>query len=206
MYRLKKESELMQKLKILIADDDPATRLLLEIKLKSEDHDVDVAEDGEKAIELITENKRYDVVLTDLMMPDGISGIRVLETAKDINPNIEVILITAHSSINTAVEAMKKGAIDYLEKPINIDELFLRIEKIVNVRSIMKNAQDLGQAMDVTEKVAAKTIQNFEIKTTQLQQKLDEVEKILRNSEENFEMRVNNSLDIIDGLKFEHVP
>ena len=74
-----------------------------------------------------------------------------------------MIVITAHSSVDTAVDAMKKGAVDYLEKPVNFDELFLRLEKISEVKALMKNAGDLREAMDVTESSAAQTIQNLEI-------------------------------------------
>ncbi len=189
----------MKLLTILVVDDDPVIRRLLEMRLEKENYSVTVAEDGYQAEELLNKS-HFDVVLTDLMMPGGIGGIEVLEIAKNINPNIEVVLITAHSSVDTAVEAMKKGAIDYLEKPINFDELFLRIEKIINLRSIVKNAQDLEQAMSVTENVASETIQNLEIKTAQLQQLLDEVENTLRDSEEDAETRINISLDIVAGL------
>jgi DNA-binding response OmpR family regulator len=95
---------------------------------------------------------------------------------------------------------MKKGAVDYLEKPINFDELFLRIEKIISVRSIMRNAQDLQQAMNVTENVASQTIQDLEIRTSQLQQQLDEVENILRDTAQDPEWRVNAALHKIAGI------
>ncbi len=142
----------MNKLSILVVDDDPVIRRLLEQRLKQENYSVEVAEDGYVAEKMMS-SKKYDIVLTDLMKPGGIGGIEVLEIAKSISQKTEVVLITAHSSIDTAVEAMKKGAVDYLEKPINFDELFLRIEKIISVRSIMKNALDLQQAMNVTENV-----------------------------------------------------
>ncbi len=189
----------MNKLSILVVDDDPVIRRLLEQRLKKENYHVTVAEDGYKAEKLLNDNF-YDVVLTDLMMPGGIGGIEVLEIAKGVNSSIEVILITAHSSVDSAVEAMKKGATDYLEKPINFDELFLRLDKIINLKSIMRNALDLQQAMDVTEHTASETIQNLEMRTAQLQELVDEIENILRNELNDSELRIMEALNRIAGL------
>lgn len=189
----------MDTLSILVVDDDPVIRRLLEQRLKKAAYDVDVAEDGYKAEELLNQ-KHYDVVLTDLMMPGGIGGIEVLDIAKGINQEIEVVLITAHSSVDTAVEAMKKGAVDYLEKPINFDELFLRIEKIINIRSLLKNARDIHEAMDATEHAASETIQNLEIAVAKLQLRLDKIENVLRDSTQDADDRISDSLDIIADI------
>lgn len=186
----------MKKLSILVVDDDPVIRRLLEQRLKNA-YDVQVVEDGYQA-DSILRKEYFDVVLTDLVMPGEIGGIEVLEISKDIYPNIEVILITAHSSVDTAVEAMKKGAADYLEKPINFDELFLRLDKIANVQTILKSALDLQQAMDVTEQTAAETIQNLEMEVTRLQSLMDKVETILLNTTVSSEDRVDEALNTIE--------
>jgi two-component system, OmpR family, response regulator len=190
----------MKNLTILVVDDDPVIRRLLQQRLKKENYNVLVAADGYKA-ESILHEKQIDVVLTDLMMPGDIGGIEVLEIAKKINSHTDVILITAHSSIDTAVEAMKKGASDYLEKPINFDELFLKIDKISNVQTIFKNAQDLQYAMDITEHAASETIQALEMKASELQGVLDEVENILRNDQESEESRIALALNKIVGIE-----
>lgn len=189
----------MNTLSILVVDDDPVIRRLLEQRLKKQRYEVSVAEDGYKAEELLRK-QRFDIVLTDLMMPGGIGGLEVLEIAKDIDQSIEVVLITAHSSIDTAVAAMKKGAVDYLEKPINFDELFLRIDKIVNVKSLMKNARDIHDAMDVKEHAASETIQNLEIMAAKLQNQLDLVENELRDSDTDAETRIANALNVLAGI------
>jgi two-component system, OmpR family, response regulator len=189
----------MDNLSILVVDDDPVIRRLLEQRLKKEDYTVAVAEDGHVAEHLLNESF-YDVILTDLMMPGGIGGIEVLEIAKGLHPSCEVVLITAHSSVDSAVEAMKKGAVDYLEKPINFDELFLRLNKIKNVKGILKNALDLQQAMDVTEHTASETIQNLEILASQLQSLLDDVENILRTEGQDAEGRILEALNKIARL------
>lgn len=186
----------MKNLSILIVDDDPVIRHLLEQRLKRENYTVQVAEDGYVAEKLLKENS-YDIVLTDLMMPGDIGGIEVLEITKEINSRIEVILITAHSSVDTAVAAMKKGAADYLEKPINFDELFLRLDKIANVQTIYRNAQDLQEAMDTTENVASSTIQDLEMRVAKLQESLDNIENILRDDQLQEDNKIYQALEII---------
>ena len=188
----------MKSLSILVVDDDPVIRRLLQQRLIKEHYAVMVAEDGHRAVEVMGDNS-FDVVLTDLMMPGTIGGIEVLEAAKEFNPATEVVLITAHSSVDTAVEAMKKGANDYLEKPINFDELFLRLDKIANLKTILRSAQDLQQAMDVTEHQASATIQNLEMAVAGLQHKIDGVETVLRNDNEAEYLRIQRALEILES-------
>ncbi|BBO72416.1 hypothetical protein DSCA_63460 [Desulfosarcina alkanivorans] len=184
----------MTSLKILVVDDDPVTRTLLNKRLINEDYAVDIAEDGLVAMEKLS-RQYYDVVLTDLMMPGGVDGIGVLEEAKRINIKTEVVLITAHASVDNAIEAMKKGAVDYLQKPINFDELFLRLDKIRNLKMIIKNASDLREAMDVTEKTSAETIQDLEIMVAELNGQLTAARDILRDQSRDAEARIRLALD-----------
>ena len=172
----------MQSLKILVVDDDPVTRTLLHKRLSKADYDVDVAENGVTAVAFIAENY-YDVVLTDLMMPGGVDGIGVLESAKENNLKTEVILITAHATIDNAIVAMKKGAADYLQKPINFDELILRLQKIQNVKHLLKNANDLREAMDVTEQASVETIQKLELAVADLESRLTAIASILERDD-----------------------
>lgn len=183
-------------LSILIVDDDPVLRRLLEERLKKAGYTTEVAEDGYKAKEFL-EKQRFDVVLTDLMMPGDIGGIEVLDIAKEKDISIEVVLITAHSSVDTAVQAMKKGAHDYLEKPINFDELFLRLDKIGNVKTIYKSAMDLRLALNKTEGEAAQTIQTLELLSTKLQQSLEDVETVLSSENSSDADNIADALAII---------
>jgi len=186
----------MKNLAILVVDDDPVIRRLLEQRLANERYAVQLAEDGYVAERMLRQNK-YDVVLTDLMMPGEIGGIEVLEIAKEVDPDTEVLLITAHSSVGTAVEAMKKGAADYLEKPINFDELFLRLDKIYNLRALLRNAKDLQVAMSTTETEASHTIQNLEMLATQLQDKLDNIEEVLNNHDLLDDEKIERALQLL---------
>lgn len=190
---------MMTNLTILVVDDDPVIRRLLEQRLIKENYQVLLAEDGYVGNDILSGN-HVDVVLTDLMMPGDIGGIEVLEFAKNLERNIEVILITAHSSVDTAVEAMKKGASDYLEKPINFTELFLRLEKISTMRSLLRSAEDLRQAMDVTESTAAETIQNLEVTAAALQNKLDLIETVLTTDSLASEDKIFDAMDILQAI------
>ncbi len=186
----------MENLSILVVDDDPVIRRLLQQRLKVAHYKVLVADDGYQA-ERLLRKQRFDVVLTDLVMPGDIGGIEVLEITKELSPDTEVVLITAHSSVDTAVAAMKKGATDYLEKPINFDELFLRLDKIANLKTILRSAQDIEQAMTVTETEAATTIQNLEITVVRLRETLDKVETILRNFDINEDERIAEAIELL---------
>lgn len=183
----------MQVLNILVVDDDPVTRSLLRTKLSKATYKVDTADDGVAAVSMIAQ-QFYDVILTDLMMPGGVDGIDVLERAKERNIKTEVILITAHGSIDNAIVAMKKGATDYLQKPINFDELFLRLAKIQNVKHLMKNASDLREAMDVTEQASGETIQHLEMTVADLENQLTAIRAILSKQEIPAEERIQSAL------------
>ena len=113
--------------RILIVDDERSQRDMLAGFLEKEGYSIATAESGFEAIELC-ENKYFEVALIDLKMP-GMDGIELLQKLKGMNPEIQAIMITAHGSVETAVEAMKLGAYHYVNKPINLDELKLNIKK-----------------------------------------------------------------------------
>lgn len=183
----------MQTLKVLVVDDDEVTRKLLHKRLTNAEYEVNTAADGTEAVRLIAQDY-FDVIMTDLIMPGGIDGIGVLESAKEANLKTEVILITAHGSIDTAILAMKKGAADYLQKPINLDELFLRLEKIQSMKNLLKNANDLREAMDVTEQTSSETIQNLEMTVADLERRLTQMISVLSNKEYIPEDRIRMAL------------
>jgi Nif-specific regulatory protein len=118
--------------RILIADDHDALRRGLVRALTEAGHDVDEAPNGNAAIEKLHESY-YDVVLSDLKM-GGSDGIEVLKTTKALHPTTAVILMTAFGSVSTAVEAMKVGAFDYVQKPFEIEEMELKIDKALELR------------------------------------------------------------------------
>jgi DNA-binding NtrC family response regulator len=113
--------------RILIVDDEKSQRDMLSGSLEKEGYSVATAESGFEAIGLC-EDKYFEVALIDLKMP-GMDGIELLKKLKEINPEIQVIIMTAYGTIETAVEAMKLGAYHYVNKPINLDELKLNVKK-----------------------------------------------------------------------------
>ncbi|WP_028317997.1 response regulator [Desulfobulbus elongatus] len=186
----------MNTMTILVADDDPVIRKLFEQRLKNAGYEVTTAANGTEAARLL-DTTVFDVVITDLVMPGAIGGIELLKIAKEKRVDIEVIVITAHSSIDTAVDAMKKGAVDYLEKPVNFDELFLRLDKIAEVRAMLKNAGDLREAMNVTEHSAAQTIQDLEIINCRQRMLLDRLEGVLSDARSNVDRRIDRALHLL---------
>src|SRR5512132_2227247 len=115
----------MAKARVPIVDDEKSMRDLLSITLEKEGYDVSSATGGETAIEMLHRDS-VDVVITDLRMPK-VDGLQVRRAAKEISPDTTVIMITAVASTETAVEAMKLGAYDYITKPFKLDEIRLII-------------------------------------------------------------------------------
>src|SRR5512134_3433949 len=118
--------------RILIADDHDSLRRGLAQAVAEAGHDVEEAPNGNAAIEKLHEGF-FDVVVSDLKM-GGSTGLDVLRTAKTLHPASAVILMTAFGSVSTAVEAMKFGAFDYVQKPFEIEEMEVKIEKALEVR------------------------------------------------------------------------
>lgn len=114
---------------ILVVDDEPNIRRVLEAVLSKEGHNVRVAENGRKGQEIVAADDSIDILISDLIMPD-INGIELLEAAKEINPDLSVLMITAHGTIKSAVDAMKLGALDYITKPFDLDD----------IKQVVKNA------------------------------------------------------------------
>ena len=186
----------MNNLRILVVEDDPVTLNIIEKRLVKAGYEVETAESGVEAAELVVK-RFFDVVVTDLMMPGGMDGIELLEATKARWNETEVILITGHATVDNAVEAMKKGAIDYLQKPVNYDELMLRLQRICTLKSLRKDASDLREAMDVTEVTAAQTIHNLEIMVSELRDSCATATRILADQGLEVNERVRNALKVL---------
>lgn len=133
----------MKKLKILVVEDGRSQRDMLRDFLAGEGYRVSDADNGEHALEAI-KNDYFDLVLLDYKMP-GMDGLMVLEEIKGFNPEIDVIMMTAHGTIETAVRAMKAGVSDYVTKPIELEELLIQIEKISEFRNLTKENKILRE-------------------------------------------------------------
>lgn len=138
---------------ILVAEDKSAMQEMLSATLSAEGYEVDIAPSGNDAISK-ARNKRYDLVLTDLKLP-GVDGIKVLSEVKEIDPETSVIVMTAYGTVETAVEAMKVGAFDFITKPFDTDRLSLLIKRALeNRRLVAENSllrEELAQTYGLTE-------------------------------------------------------
>jgi len=122
----------MPKGRLLIVEDRDSLRRMLERALGEEGYEVAAAADGRAAIRLV-EERPFDLVLTDLKLPD-VSGLEVLAASRSAQPRVPVLVLTGYGTVGTAVEAMKLGAYDFLEKPLEIDDLSRLIERAIGER------------------------------------------------------------------------
>jgi signal transduction histidine kinase/ActR/RegA family two-component response regulator len=113
--------------KVLVVDDEQGIRDLLSFELKSRGYAVSTASDGAEAVERVR-HERFAVVLTDVRMP-RLGGLGLLEAVKRADPSVEIIMSTGHANVADAVAAMKMGAYDFIEKPFDVDELVVLVEK-----------------------------------------------------------------------------
>lgn len=135
---------------ILIVDDETDFRHLLTSRLKRKGYTTFEAPDGITAQQLV-QSERIHVILLDLRMP-GMDGLTFLQWCKEAAPAIQIIVVTGHGTIETAIEAMKRGAYDYLTKPYNLNELETLISKAVERQQLTEENQQLRQALSTNGK------------------------------------------------------
>jgi two-component system nitrogen regulation response regulator NtrX len=141
---------------ILIIDDEKAIRKTLSEILSYEGYKIDESGDGEEGLRKFRE-KEYDVILCDIKMPK-VDGIEFLEKAKESNPDIPIIMISGHGTIETAVEAVKKGAYDYISKPPDLNRLLITIRNAMDKTSLVAETKVLKRRMSkVQEMIGAST-------------------------------------------------
>src|SRR5688572_10787761 len=122
--------------RILVIDDDHAVRESVARILRSAGHTVDSARTGEEGFELARANT-YDVILSDLKMP-GISGLQVLSQLRDQRVDSTFIIMTGFGTVESAIEAMRLGAVDFMQKPFFRDEILLRVKAAVDRRQLVR--------------------------------------------------------------------
>jgi len=129
----------LRNFRILVVDDEEIALRNLEYILKREGYDVDTATNGREALEKII-RKEFDLVITDLKM-DQMDGMQLLEKIKEVKPQVEVAVVTGYATVDSAVEALKKGAVHYISKPVNIDDL----KRLAHEREEKKRHQQIGR-------------------------------------------------------------
>ncbi|MBD0305434.1 MAG: sigma-54-dependent Fis family transcriptional regulator [Nitrospiraceae bacterium] len=127
---------------LLIIEDEERMRRLLELVLRQEGYDLLLASSGEDGIRILKEGADIDLIITDLQLGNT-TGLDVLETAKRVLPDIPVVLITGYGTVKSAVEAMRKGAYDYLSKPVDHDELKIVIMRALEASQLSKDNRAL---------------------------------------------------------------
>ncbi|MEW6196881.1 MAG: sigma-54 dependent transcriptional regulator [Bacteroidota bacterium] len=129
--------------KILIADDEKPIRDSLKMVLEEEGYSTDTAADGEEALKKI-ESENFDIVITDIKMPK-LDGMQVLETASKTVPETFFIIMTAYASVKTAIDALRLGAYDYLIKPVEFDDVIIRIKRLLDYKKLAVENKSLRQ-------------------------------------------------------------
>jgi two-component system KDP operon response regulator KdpE len=132
-----------QAAKILVVDDERTVRLMLETALRAQGYRVQTAANGQSALEQV-EQEEFDLLLLDLQLGDS-DGIEVLQNVKDRWPDTEVILLTAHGSVNSAIAALRYGAYDYLLKPAQVNDIRERVERGLEHRRVGQQRSELLQ-------------------------------------------------------------
>ncbi len=128
--------------RVLLVDDEELFVTALAKRMAKRGLSVDTAPDGTTALEMVRE-RGFDAIVLDLAMP-GMDGIETLEKMLQLNPDLQVILLTGHGSVQAGVEAMKHGAVDFLEKPADFQELLQKIEQAAANKMLLveKHAED----------------------------------------------------------------
>jgi len=149
---------------ILIIDDEKAIRKTLSEILSYEGYKIDEAGDGEEGFRKFRE-KEYDVILCDIKMPK-MDGIEFLEKAKESNPDLPIIMISGHGTIETAVEAVKKGAYDYISKPPDLNRLLITIRNAMDKTSLVAETKVLKRKVSRVQDMIGESIPIHKIRET----------------------------------------
>ena len=134
--------------KILVIDDERSIRNTLKEVLEYENHEIDTAVDGTEGIEMFSKEK-YELVLCDIKMP-VMDGIEVLEKLIELPGNAPIVMISGHGSIDMAVEAIKKGAFDFIEKPLDLNRLLITIRNALERKDLISETQSLKRRVNKT--------------------------------------------------------
>jgi DNA-binding NtrC family response regulator len=140
----------MESYRVLLVDDEHEFVETLAKRMKARGLRVDTAESGEAALAIVRA-RDFDVIVLDLAMP-GIDGLETLERALQINPDVQVILLTGHGTVGKGVEAMKLGAADFLEKPTSFQDLLDRIKTASEKKALLLEKRSEEHVADILNK------------------------------------------------------
>ncbi len=127
--------------RILLAEDDEIIRISVSDRLKQYGWLVDEAEDGLKAAAM-ADRQKYNLIISDIRMP-GLSGIALLERTREQSPDTDVFIMTAYGSIDDALDCLRKGASDYILKPFDLDDLIIRVSRLLDIQAVKARCASL---------------------------------------------------------------
>ncbi len=169
------------RVEILVVDDEQSIREVIKLQLNDAGYDVDIADNGRTALDLLT-RKAYDLILTDIRMPE-VSGLDLLKHVRTNRMDTDVIMMTAYASMENAIETMREGAVDYIIKPFNMNDLAFIIERTLKKR----NLQETESLFEFSKKIFS-TIDFDQV----LQIILDATSKVLRPDDVSLMMPGND--------------
>ena len=189
----------MAEFDVLLVDDDEGILNVFSRRLKSLGYTLQVVGSGQEALDMLKVH-RFKVVLTDLMMP-GVDGMDVLLFVRNHMPQTDVVMMTGYATVDNAVSAMKMGAVDYLQKPVNLEELQIKLHKLMLLKSLTYSTDELQAAMDVTERAASETIKNLEDMVVRLQNMSMEAIEALLDEDVDIKKRVAHAIHILRNAR-----
>ena len=163
----------------VIIDDEKAIRKTLTEILTYEGYKIDEAGDGEEGLKRFAE-KAYDVVLCDIKMPK-VDGIEFLEKAREINNEVPIIMISGHGNIDTAVDAVKKGAFDYISKPPDLNRLLITLRNALEKQSLVIETKVLKRKVSKVQEIVGQSSPIQKIKDT--------IEKVVKKLNHGIKLR-----------------
>ena len=181
----------MKKLNVMVVDDSEVIRTLLKEQLEAHQYAVTALESGDAAVAALA-RERFDVVITDLQMPGTVDGLRLLEIIKEDYADTEVMLMTGYASVETAVEALRKGAIDYFAKPFKLEAFLIWLERIARKREILSTLHH-------TETNKEKGFSDLKEIVNSLHSKCVRAERVLRSDGESEKQRIEKALKILSS-------
>lgn len=150
-------------MKILIIDDERSIRNTMKEVLEYEGHTISLAEDGVKGLEAAKENS-FDVIFCDIKMPN-MDGMEVLEKIQEVQPDTPVVMISGHGNIDTAVESIKKGAYDFIEKPLDLNRILITLRNATDKSTLVKETKKLQKKVSKVAEIVGESEAIAKIKT-----------------------------------------
>jgi len=181
----------MSNLNIMVVDDSPEMRDILTQRFAAHGYPVVACENGDAAIAALR-TAPVDVIITDLKMPGTMNGIQLLDYVKEHYPAIEVMIITGYAPVETAVEALRKGAVDYFIKPFNFEELLLWVQRIARKRDVLATLHHTQRNKDQGFSDLWGIIDSLYATCTK-------VEKILRTHDKPASERIEKALEVLSN-------